>query len=58
MQKAVRDFKPSHGTKWQEIIQSYAKNNGAIGKENMRKTFNVELNYVEFLRGLIQNDMK
>lgn len=57
MQKAVRDFKPSHGIN-DRSIQSYAKNNGAIGKENMRKTFNVELNYVEFLRGLIQNDMK
>lgn len=58
MQKAVRDFKPPHGTKWQEIIQSYAKNNGTIGKENTRKTYNVELNYVEFFRGLIKNDMK
>ena len=61
MLKALRDFKPPHGTKWQEIIQSYAKKkkkNGTIGKENTRKTYNVKLNYVEFFRGLIKNDMK
>ena len=60
MLKAVRDFKPPHGTKWQEIIQSYAKKKkkGTIGKENTRKTYNVKLNYVEFFRGLIKNDMK
>ena len=51
---------PPHATKWQEIIQSYAKKKkkGTIGKENTRKTYNVKLNYVEFFRGLIKNDMK
>ena len=34
------------------------KKNGTIGKENTRKTYNVKLNYVEFFRGLIKNDMK
>lgn len=34
------------------------KKKGTIGKENTRKTYNVKLNYVEFFRGLIKNDMK
>lgn len=34
------------------------KRNGTIRKKKYEKTLHVELNYVEFFRGSIKNDMK